>query len=77
MSFGTIGGLLMILGAFFTFKGEIFKSVTTYLTADVIWIAIALKHDDITGAVFITLGFILGFGAFIKMNSGKLRKTNR
>ena len=72
-----IGGLILIIGAYFTYKGDIFKSVMTYLVADFIWISMAFSVGNIVGACLITFGAGLGIAAFLKMNSGEFRKTIR
>lgn len=69
-----IGGLLLILGAYFVFKGEIFKSVLVYFIADICWVLLAYNAKDYIGLVFISIGMLLGLGAYMKMNTGKLRK---
>lgn len=70
-----IGGLLLIVGAFFTYRGEIFYSVFAYFTADICWIILSWSSGDIIGTLMVSLGMILGIGAFIKMRSGKMHKT--
>lgn len=72
---GTVGGILLILGAYFVFKGEIMKSMYMYLTADIVWISLSFMSGDIIGACLIFIGAILGFLAFIKMNNGTFNKT--
>jgi hypothetical protein len=74
-SFAVLGGILLNIGAFFTYKGDIFKAVIVYLFADVCWIIMAYQKDDNIGMVLITIGTILGFLAYLKMNSGKMGKT--
>ena len=75
MTFGIAGGLLLILGAFFVFKGDIFKSVGIYFVADICWVVLAYQHNDYLGMIFISIGMLLGVGAFIKMNTGVFNKT--
>ena len=69
-----IGGLLLILGAFFVFKGQIFKSVLTYFFADVCWVYLGWIRGDKIGVIFITIGMFLGLLAYFKMNSGTMEK---
>lgn len=75
MSFALLGGILLIVGAFLVFKGEIFKSVSVYLAADVCWILMAFQNKDYIGAIFIIIGMTLGLLAYLKMNKGQLHKT--
>ena len=70
-----IGGLLLILGAYFVFKGEIFKSVFVYFIADICWCLLAYNNKDYIGLLLITIGMLLGLGAFLKMNYGTMRKS--
>lgn len=74
-SFATIGGILLIFGAFLTFKGNIHKSVMVYMLADIIWIILGIMSGDYIGATLIFIGTFLGMMAWWKMNSGKMNKT--
>lgn len=74
MSLALIGGLLLIVGAWFVYQGNIFRSVIIYFVADICWVMIALYDKDYLGAVFIFVGMTLGLLAYLKMNSGKMRK---
>ena len=67
----------MILGAFLTFNGKIYESVFAYLFADFIWILLSLKVGDIFGVITISIGVILGLGAFYKMHIGKFKRSIR
>lgn len=75
MSFATIGGILLIIGAFFTYKGNIHKSVMIYMLADIIWIILGIMSGDYIGALLIFIGAVLGLLAWMKMNSGIFNKT--
>jgi len=75
MSFAIIGGILLNIGAFLTFKGKIYQSVIVYLFADVCWVIMAYEKDDIWGVISISVGVILGFLAFIKMQNGVMSKN--
>ena len=75
MSAGVIGGFLLIIGAFFTYRGEIFKAVGIYFVADICWVYISYSVNDYFGMIATSIGMIFGLLAFIKMNKGKLRKT--
>lgn len=75
MSIALLGGILLILGAFFTFKGEVMKAVGIYFLADFCWVYIAFMTGDILGGTMVFIGMLLGLAAFLKMNFGKMRKT--
>ena len=72
-----IGGILLIIGAWNVYKGEIFKSVMFYTVADIIWVTLAILSNDYIGAGMIALGGTLSFLAFLKMRAGKFHKTIR
>lgn len=71
---GSIGGLMLIMAAFLMYKGKIFYASMFYLMADIFWVTLALQASDLQGAVFITMGFLLNLGVFIKMNKGTFVK---
>lgn len=71
----TIGGILLILGAYFVFKGQIFKSVFVYTIADLCWAYLTYEKQDYIGLAFVLIGMVLGIGAFFKMNKGTFNKT--
>ncbi len=75
MSFAILGGILLNIGAFLTYKGKIYQAVIVYLFADVCWIIMAFEKNDYTGAFFIITGTIFGFLAYVKMKQGKMNKT--
>ncbi|WP_321777978.1 hypothetical protein [Sulfurimonas sp.] len=75
MSFAVLGGLLLNIGAYFTYKGKIYQAVIVYLFADVCWIIMAYEKDDYVGSIFIIIGTALGFLAYLKMRSGEMNKT--
>ncbi len=74
ISFAVIGGILLNLGAYFTFKGKIYEAVGIYLLADACWIVMAFQKDDMIGVAFISVGFTFGLLAFLKMKSGTMSK---
>jgi len=75
MTFAILGGILLNIGAFLTYKGKIYQAVIIYLFADVCWIIMAYENNDIFGAIFIVVGTLFGFLAFLKMKNGEMRKT--
>ncbi len=77
MSAITIGGIFLILGAYFIYKGNIFYSTINYTLADMCWMYNALEKDDMSGVVLVGLGIISGAIVTNKMRIGKFRKTIR
>ncbi len=75
ISFAVLGGILLNIGAYLTYKGQIFHAVIVYLFADICWIVMAYEKEDFIGAVFIIVGTLLGFLAYLKMQNGEMRKT--
>ncbi|MDQ7041966.1 MAG: hypothetical protein Q9M34_00390 [Sulfurimonas sp.] len=75
ISFAVIGGLLLNIGAFLTFKGKIYEAVAVYLLADICWIVMAYQRDDMWGVASIFIGVTFGLLAFLKMKSGKMNKN--
>jgi len=75
MSYAILGGILLIIGAFFVFRGQIFISVGIYFVADICWVVLAYQQNDYIGMLLISIGMLLGLGAYIKMNTGIMHKT--
>ena len=75
ISFAVLGGLLLNIGAFLTFKGKIYEAVGIYLFADICWIVMAYERDDYWGVASILVGVSFGLLAFLKMQSGKMNKS--
>ena len=75
LSFAILGGILLNIGAYLTYRGKIYQSVIIYLFADICWIIMAYENRDMMGAVFIVTGTIFGFLAFLKMKDGEMRKS--
>jgi hypothetical protein len=74
-SFAIIGGIMLNIGAFLTYKGRIFEAVWVYLLADLCWIAMAWERDDFSGMFFIGVGIFFGLLAFRKMHRGDMEKS--
>lgn len=70
-----IGGIFMILGSIFTYRGEILVSVFMYLIADFMWVYLSILSGNIVGAIVIFIALLLGIGAYLKMHFGVMRKT--
>jgi hypothetical protein len=75
ISYALIGGILLNIGAFLTFKGKIYEAVIIYLFADVCWIIMAYERDDYWGVVSIIVGVTFGFLAYLKMRNGAMNKS--
>lgn len=75
MSFAILGGVLLNIGAFLTYKGKIYQAVIIYLFADMCWIIMAYEKNDFIGAFFIITGTFFGFLAYLKMKNGEMKKT--
>ncbi|MBU1990942.1 hypothetical protein KJ691_09360 [bacterium] len=75
MSYALIGGILLNIGAYLTFRGKIYQAVIVYLFADICWIIMAYQKNDYMGAFFIITGTLFGFLAFMKMKNGEMNKT--
>ncbi|MDF1874574.1 hypothetical protein JHD48_02370 [Sulfurimonas sp. SAG-AH-194-I05] len=75
MSIAILGGILLNIGAFLTYKGKIYEAVVVYLFADVCWISLAYINNDSLGAFFIMSGTVFGFLAYLKMKTGKMNKS--
>ena len=74
-SFAIIGGIMLNVGAYLTFRGRIFEAVWVYLIADLCWIAMAWQRGDALGVFFIAVGIFFGLLAFRKMHRGDMEKS--
>jgi len=74
MSFALLGGLLLNIGAYLTYKGEIYKAVIVYLFADICWIIMAYEREDFWGVLSIVIGVTFGLLAFLKMKNGEMNR---
>ncbi|MDB2562184.1 hypothetical protein N9X61_01120 [Sulfurimonas sp.] len=75
MSFAILGGILLNIGAFLTYKGKIYQAVIIYLFTDICWIIMAYEKNDYIGAFFIITGTTFGFLAYLKMKNGEMKRT--
>ena len=66
LTFAIAGGILLNIGAYLTYRGRIYEAVIVYLLADLCWIAMAWQRSDRLGMLFIGVGMLLGFLAFLK-----------
>ena len=75
ISFAVIGGILLNIGAYLTFRGKIYEAVAVYLFADFCWIIMAWQREDMWGVASIAIGVTFGLLAFLKMKHGKMNKN--
>jgi len=75
ISFAVLGGILLNIGAYLTFKGKIYEAVVVYIFADICWVVMAYERDDFWGVVSIVVGVSFGLLAFLKMRSGEMSKS--
>ena len=75
ISFAVLGGLLLNIGAFLTYRGKIYEAVVVYLFADICWIIMAYESDDFWGMFSIIVGVTFGVLAFLKMKRGDMNKS--
>ena len=73
----TIGGLLMLLGSFFTLRGQINISIMIYFIADIAWILLSIQANNIFGAFVIFVAMVVGIVVLYKMKKGTFNKTIR
>jgi hypothetical protein len=74
---GTIGGLLLILGAYALYRGNLMWSVGLYFFADTMWVWLAYKQGDIFGMITIGIGMLFGLLVFLKSHRGEFVKDLR
>jgi len=75
MSFALLGGILLNIGAFLTYKGKIYEAVIVYLFADACWVIMAWERDDFWGVFSIILGVTFGLLSMLKMKRGDMNKS--
>lgn len=75
ISFAVIGGLLLNVGAYLTFRGKIYQAVVVYLFADICWVVMAYEREDFWGMLSIIVGVTFGLLAFLKMKRGEMKKS--
>ncbi len=70
-----LGGLCLIIGNWYTYKGKVFTGIKMFLLADFAWLWLAVQTGNIFGVISVSLGVILSFGVFYKMHVGLFHKT--
>jgi hypothetical protein len=73
----TIGGFLLIVGAWYIYSGNMYFSVMSYMGADACWLHNAYLNDDLLGAVTVTIGIMTGLVVTYKMKVGVFYKSIR
>jgi hypothetical protein len=71
---GTIGGILLIFGAFALYRGSLIWSVAIYFAADCAWVVLAFKQQDYFGVTAISIGMVLGLIVWFKAHRGDFVK---
>ena len=69
------GGILLVIGAWLMYVGNVKYSILTYFLADIMWAFMAFMANDYVGLTFVIIGMILGFGVFLKIHTGFLVKN--
>ena len=69
------GGLMLILGNYQVFKGNVYRSIQMFLLADIAWLWLAISSGNPFGVISVSIGVILSFFAFYKMYQGKFYRT--
>lgn len=69
-----IGGVLLVIGAYLMYTGNVKYSILTYFVADIMWAIMAYIAEDYIGLTFVLIGMVLGFGVFLKIHTGIFRK---
>lgn len=72
---GTIGGLLLIAGAWALYKGSLIWSVAIYFFADIMWLILAYEAGDTFGSIAVGIGMLLGLLVWIKTHRGTFVKN--
>ncbi len=69
------GGVFLIIGNYFTVKGDIYNSIKSFLLADIAWLTLAMETGNTFGILSVLVGVVLSFFVFYKMWYGKFHKT--
>ena len=75
IDFATLGGLLLIAGAFALWRGSVQWSLIFYFLADLCWLGLSLSAGNVQGAIMIGIGMLLGVLVYIKTHTGVFVKT--
>ena len=75
LSILSAGGVILIVGAYYTYYGNMYFGIMSYTIADVCWIINAIQHDDVFGSITISIGITVGLIVTYKMRSGIFNKS--
>ena len=75
MTLAILGGILLNVGAYLTYRGKIYEAVIVYLFADICWIVMAYENSDVVGSILILVGTAFAFLAYLKMKNGEMNKS--
>ena len=70
-----IGGVFLVIGAFFLARGNVYASVIAYFIADVMWVLMAASQRAWISAGMIAFGMACGIYVWWNMERGKYRKS--
>lgn len=70
-----LGGLFLIIGAFFIMRGNIYLSVAAYFFADIAWVLMAIVSGHWISATVIIFGMACGSYTWFKMHKGQYKKS--
>ncbi len=71
---GTLGGIMLIFGAYAMYRGSLLWSVGLYFFADTMWVWLAYKQGDPFGVIAISLGMLFGLIVWFKSHRGEFVK---
>lgn len=66
----TVGGLYLILGAFYMYFGKIGFASMAYVLSDIAWAINAYTYQDYFGFLVVLIGVIVGISVMYKMKQG-------
>ena len=70
-----IGGISIILGNYFVYRGDVYTSIKMFLMADVGWLLLAFGGANLFGIITVSIGVVLSGLVFWKMHRGVFYKT--
>jgi len=69
------GGIILIVGAYYAYQGNMYFSIISYTVADSCWITNAIEHGDVLGSIAISTGILVGLIVAVKMKTGIFSKS--
>lgn len=73
-TYATMGGISLLFGNYFLFRGQILFSTPMYVIADLCWSAMAYEGNDTFGMVCVNVGIITGLWVTYKIKKGEFVK---